>query len=1139
MSPSRIPRPGGTPNSSPVIGTSTRSNPNTNPGSPALGTIVHANAIKANNPFAQMHNKQMHPNNVQGSPGAGSPTINGIVGGGRPVPQAQTQAMPTTSTQRRRPKPPSSAELDDSPPPRNYGHGLGHSPTLHGSSTIQRRPVPADSPSASALGHGVRRPTTTTTSTTFGQSQGQRSILRQPSTPVLGSADKERRTVSGGAGGGMGLIQRRPRAVSSAAGNTNQLSSSIVTSGDGTGQFTQGQGQGQGYNLRSSSSQIQLFYEPREPSVPPHIRSRLRLVHQLGVVLGIDAAGISGKIDIPGLLARVDQAYDYHRGVGVTTKVDMTGGIGTGTGGASGGARTVSVAGGQGQKGVTGGGGGGGGGGMFGMFKRLGGKKSVGDGLELGQQDHGQSPSSLQEGPAFGVSLSDTPPGSWCTSLIGGQRHDLPLVVFTVVEEIYRRGMSQPGIFRLAGDGTRISHLTKVFNLPPLYGDSLTISTEPIHNLTGLVKRYVRDLPEPILDDSLFPAFLAFCVGEGEGEEDEADREGVSSSTASDRIGGDAKDGLAPRSDSDDDTPSSVDIGNGRKTTSFPPRLPLSTRITAAQILLRLLPPLHFSLFIYLLAFLGQLPLFPDNRLNIESISIIFGPAMCAARGKGISGLGPIVSSSTKGKGGKGEPDPEEVSLLVGRSQGVLSWLLKNWSEISERVLDEDDLVGSPGVPVAVPTQEEKDGSGGGGGGGKGKKGVTTIDPRLLSPIDLRGSGNERRARRPDKGVPASTTNVNTDSISNPTSIVHAGGGGGGGFGDDNGIAALTHPPTTLVNIGPTPISTRTSSSSTAASPISPIISTPQPRPQILRTSVSHSALKTSPSSGGGLFARAFSSMSIASQASGAGTGEDKSSKSSGNGGGGGGMKMPKRSASFNSLSSLVKKVGSVSSSAKMPSMRSMSDDHEMARPSVNPQITTVLGSLHDLLVSKDKQIERDARELALLRHTLLEMDEKLQRVTLNSPLPGPVGLNGCTCPSHPNAALTRSTNSVGAGVAPEITITSTPSTTTIHSSTSAQHVHVHAQTHAHEHEINDLQSQLSTALAALETSRLTTRRQAERVLLLEAKLARSDGEKRLEVGRLEVVLALEQARAVGLVEERDLARDRLEKVKTTLFSVA
>jgi hypothetical protein len=42
------------------------------------------------------------------------------------------------------------------------------------------------------------------------------------------------------------------------------------------------------------------------------------------------------------------------------------------------------------------------------------------------------------------------PDNSWCTSLIGGQKHELPLVVFTVIEEIYRRGeLSLPANHRV------------------------------------------------------------------------------------------------------------------------------------------------------------------------------------------------------------------------------------------------------------------------------------------------------------------------------------------------------------------------------------------------------------------------------------------------------------------------------------------------------------------------------------------------------------------------------------------------------------------------------------------------------------------------------------------------------------------
>jgi hypothetical protein len=346
--------------------------------------------------------------------------------------------------------------------------------------------------------------------------------------------------------------------------------------------------------------------------------------------------------------------------------------------------------------------------------------------------------------------------------------------------------MSQPGIFRLAGDGTRISHLTKVFNLSPLYGDTLSITSEPIHNLTGLVKRYVRDLPEPILDESLFPAFLFFCA---------------------------------------EPEPGAL-------------VLPLSTRVTAAQILLKLLPPLHFSLFIYLLAFLGQLPLFPDNRLNTESISIIFGPAMCAARGKGISGLGP----STAGQRGV-EHDPEAVSNLVNQSQATLAWLLKHWSAISEKVLD-------PTVDLETGTEEDK----------KGLATAAEIDPKLLSPIDLRQAQAPTElayaldSSRPRVSLDSATRSITASSSASKSSPVER--------------AASTHSSTSETS--------SRSTSSDHAEPGTP--GTP------------------------GLFSRALSSMSSSMSISNdGGRGLDK-------GEGEEKVKVPKRSASFTSLSGLMKK---------------------------------------------------------------------------------------------------------------------------------------------------------------------------------------------------------------------------------------
>jgi hypothetical protein len=83
------------------------------------------------------------------------------------------------------------------------------------------------------------------------------------------------------------------------------------------------------------------------------------------------------------------------------------------------------------------------------------------------------------------------------------------------------------------------------------------------------------------------------------------------------------------------------------------------------------------------------------------------------------------------------------------------------------------------------------------------------------------------------------------------------------------------------------------------------------------------------------------------------------------------------------------------------------------------------------------------------------------------------------------------------------------------------------------------MHSQLTTALAALESARLGSRKQADKALELEARLARMDSDRRLEVSKIEVALALEQAKVCGLIEERDIAKSRLEMVRTTLFAVS
>lgn len=88
----------------------------------------------------------------------------------------------------------------------------------------------------------------------------------------------------------------------------------------------------------------------------------------------------------------------------------------------------------------------------------------------------------------FGQPLSIVAEYGFVTSMIAGQRHDLPGVCFSTVEEIYRRGQGPkiPGLLHLSGEHSRIAKLVHVYNSAPDYGEHHDLSIESIHNVTSL-----------------------------------------------------------------------------------------------------------------------------------------------------------------------------------------------------------------------------------------------------------------------------------------------------------------------------------------------------------------------------------------------------------------------------------------------------------------------------------------------------------------------------------------------------------------------------------------------------------------------------------------------------------------------------
>ncbi|GAA5908112.1 uncharacterized protein JCM6883_004119 [Sporobolomyces salmoneus] len=238
----------------------------------------------------------------------------------------------------------------------------------------------------------------------------------------------------------------------------------------------------------------------------------------------------------------------------------------------------------------------------------------------------------------FGEKLSRVAEYGFVTSMIAGQRHDLPGVCFSTVEEIYRHGQGSkvPGLLQLAGEPGRVARLVQIFDAAPDYGEHHDLSVESIHNVCSLLKKYLHDLPEPVLDERVYRLFLTGCV----------------------------------------------DSTN-----------PLPRRVASAQIILRLLPSSNFSLLVYLIAFLSQIPLFPSNSLPLSTVSALFGTSIMSPRKKRDSS----ASSSSHSLHRK----PRADMIITGptdlvddqdgkKANQALEWLLVNWSAIADGLLEPD-----------------------------------------------------------------------------------------------------------------------------------------------------------------------------------------------------------------------------------------------------------------------------------------------------------------------------------------------------------------------------------------------------------------------------------------------------------------
>ncbi|KAJ8094083.1 hypothetical protein PM082_023291 [Marasmius tenuissimus] len=217
----------------------------------------------------------------------------------------------------------------------------------------------------------------------------------------------------------------------------------------------------------------------------------------------------------------------------------------------------------------------------------------------------------------FGTPLRQTSLFASTKAIFGGYEHDLPILVFSCVEELHRQGISTTSSFpNLSARSHHLEQLVRAFNCASTrFGLDAALSNQRLEDVYCLLATYLAQLPEPVFAPSeiargLENALLVWCI--------------------------------EPQSGT---------------------RILNPIRIKIAQLLLRLLPSPHLSLFVYLMAFLSQIASkAEDEETRIETLGRTFGRWMFGGGG-----------------GGGGES----------RATTMMMWFLLNWSAVINGFFDD------------------------------------------------------------------------------------------------------------------------------------------------------------------------------------------------------------------------------------------------------------------------------------------------------------------------------------------------------------------------------------------------------------------------------------------------------------------
>uniref|UniRef100_A0A8C1TI45 Myosin IXB n=1 Tax=Cyprinus carpio TaxID=7962 RepID=A0A8C1TI45_CYPCA len=109
----------------------------------------------------------------------------------------------------------------------------------------------------------------------------------------------------------------------------------------------------------------------------------------------------------------------------------------------------------------------------------------------------------------FGSKKSDDEPGSQHFGVrvchLVNNKTPVPVVLEIMLEHVEMNGLYTEGIYRKSGSANRMKELHQLLEAGP---ENVSLEDYPIHAITGLVKQWLRELPEPLMTFTHYNDFL-------------------------------------------------------------------------------------------------------------------------------------------------------------------------------------------------------------------------------------------------------------------------------------------------------------------------------------------------------------------------------------------------------------------------------------------------------------------------------------------------------------------------------------------------------------------------------------------------------------------------------------------------------